>query len=421
MDISSTVSGHGDYRFNARKIGGALGSYAGRALGGYIAPGIGSTIGASAGRSLGRAAGGLFKSVTGWGDYSVGTNSLLYADADVPVFGDDSIRVKHREYICDIDASHNFNNTVLSINPGLDDVFPWLTSIARNYEQYRFNGLIFQFVSTSSDAIANTTDLGLGTVCLSTDYNAADADYVNMPQALNSMFANSSKPSENIMHAIECAPSETTTKLYYVRTGQAPAGTDIRLYDLGKFQISTQGMPDGADYVAGQLWVTYDVTFCKSIASTQLGYAVNTDKYTMVAPSTTNYFGTSRTLDPDSDLGTTIGNLPGSGTTNDTIFFPPLMAAGFYQITYTAVGNSTAVTQPTITYTNAVTTFAWVNNTTSRLSNTGSTTQVFILSFVVKITGQNAAVTFSGATLPSSPSTGDLLISQVNGEIAWGL
>jgi len=415
------VSGRGSYRlkrnfFNARKIGGRLGAAAGAALGGYIAPGIGSAVGGMAGRRLGRAAGGLFKTVTGWGDYNVTKNSLLFPDQDVPVFGDDSIRVKHREYICDIDASTGFVNTSMPINPGLDDVFPWLTSIARNYEQYRFNGLIFQFVSTSSDAIADTTNLGLGTVCLATDYNAADPDFVNMPQALNSMFANSSKPSCNIMHAIECAPSEQANKLYFVRTGEAPDGTDIRLYDLGKFQVCTQGMPSGAVYTAGQLWVTYDVTFTKSISNNQLGYALNTDKYLLTAPSqvSNKYFGTSRTLQQNSDLGTTV--------TDNTIVFPPLLSAGYYQVTYTATGASTALLQPSVGVNNGALIFAWVNNSQQRLSNTGSTAAVFMMSFVVQILEPDCVVTFgtpTAGTLPTSPTTGDLLITQVNGQITW--
>ena len=162
----------------------------------------------------------------------------MFPDQQVPSFGDDSIRVRKREFVCNVDSlSTLFTNSTFPINPGLEQSFPWLSSIAKNYEQYRFNGLIYQFVSTSSDAIASTTALGLGQVILATDYSAVDDAFQSAPQMLGSMFSNSGKPSDNIMHAIECAPMDTPQKLYYVRTGQAPTNSDKRLWDLGIFKL----------------------------------------------------------------------------------------------------------------------------------------------------------------------------------------
>ena len=417
------IRGRGAYSvprnfFNAKNVGGSvlgtLGGVAGSALGSAIAPGIGTALGGTAGASIGKALGELggsvFKQLTGWGDYTLRENSLVYPDRVVPSFGEDSIRVKKREYICDINASTAFANNSFPVNPGLSEVFPWLSAIANNYEQYRWNGLVYQYVSTSSDAIASSTNLGMGQLCIASDYNAGDEAYRNLPQALSSMFANSGKPSENIMHAVECAPTDVPNKLFYCRSGDVPSGQDIRLYDMLSLQVMTQKMP--AAYTGmGQLWVSYDITFCKSIQNNQLGFDINTDKYIMVAPSQTSskYFGTSRTLVDRSNLGTTV--------TDNKISFPPDLSSGYYLIHYSTTGASTACVSPTGTNVNCTSLQVWTNNTATAVSNTGSTVTTFILSEIVRLDDRDATITFSAGTLPASPTYGDLIITQINCEM----
>jgi len=400
------VRGRGRYSipknfFNAPKLGSMIGGM----IGNSIAPGIGGALGGE----LGSAGGKLFKSITGFGDYTVRDNSLVYPDRVVPSFGEDSIRVKKREYIADINGTTAFTNNTFPVNPGLSEVFPWLSQIANNYEQYRWNGLIFQFVSTSSDAIASTTDLGLGQVILASDYNSADAAFVNAPQMLGTMFSNSGKPSENIMHAIECAPTDVANKLYYVRSGDVPSGTDIRLYDMLSFQLATQKMPANYDGM-GQLWVSYDVTLCKSVQNNQLGFSLNTDQYFLVAPAvTTAYFGTSRTLRDNSNLGTTV--------TGTQIRFPVTLSSGYYLVYYHMAGSSTAVANPSLVGTNCTLIQGWSDTSLSGISNGSTTSGNFIATYIVRIDDRDAVLTYSGGTLCTSPTVGNLIITQINGEI----
>lgn len=407
------INGSGAYKyFNAPELGSGLGNIAGGVVGNMIAPGIGGGIGAKAGGFIGKALGQGFRALTGFGEYTVHENSLLYPDRMIPAFGADSIRVTRREWIADINSSTAFSNNFFAINPGLSDTFPWLSAIANNYEQYHFNGLVFQFDSTSSDSIASTTDLGLGQVVLATDYNAADAAYVNLPQMLGSMFSNSGKPSESIMHAIECAPSEQAQKLYYVRSGDNPEGTDIRMYDLGSFQLATQNMP-GVYTGMGQLWVSYDVTFYKSVQNNQLGYSLNTDKYILTAPAvTTAYFGTSRALADHSNLGTTV--------TGTKISFPPTVSSGYYLVVWQVGGDSTAVVAPTWTLANCTVINSWLNDAQSSFSNTGTTATALMQGRVIRLDSRDATITFSVGTLPANGTYGDLVITQINGEIFTG-
>lgn len=400
--------------FNARRIGSTLGGAAGAALGSMIAPGVGTSAGAAIGSGLGSAAGSIFKSITGWGDYTVRQNTLLFPDRVVPSFGDDSIRVKKREYICDINATTAFTNNSFPVNPGLSEVFPWLSAIANNYEQYRWNGLVFQFVSTSSDAIASTTDLGLGQVIMASDYNAADAAFVNAPQMLGAMFSNSGKPSENIMHAIECAPTDVPNKLFYTRSGDVPSGTDIRLYDMLNFQIATQKMP--ADYDGmGQLWVSYDVTFCKSQQNNQLGFDINTDWYQLTNAGSTgsNQYFAGATLRAESNLGTSIAS------SGDTINFPTDLMSGYYLVIYTLKNvNAVSISDPALSGSNCtvIQTIFW-GNSSEEASNSASSSAKYVLVFIVRINSRDASVAFTTGLLPAGTGVGDLIITQINGEM----
>jgi hypothetical protein len=233
-------------------IGGAVGS--------YIAPGIGGPVGSA----LGGLVGGAIGRITGSGDYKITANSLLGL-GPVPSFGVDAVRIRHREYLGDVESSLDFAYATYAINPGNSLCFPWLSTIASNYEQYHFNGLVFKYVSTSAVAL-NSVNTALGKVAMATDYDSVDPDFHDVRSMLATQFANYGKPAEDLLHAIECAPGSTPTELYYVRTGDVPAGADIRLYDLGRMQFATEGMQAVSDI--GGLWVTYDVTFVKP----QLGF-----------------------------------------------------------------------------------------------------------------------------------------------------
>ena len=380
-------------------IGGGLG-----ALGGtLLAPGIGSTAGYVAGQKLGRAAGKLFSKITGWGDYNIHSNSLIASGGKMlPTFGQDEIRVKHRECVAHLDATTAFQNNVFPMNPGLSDSFPWLSAIANNYEQYRWNGVVYQFKSNCSNSIASTTNLGLGQVILATDYNAHNKPFVNQIQMLGSMFSNSDKPSRDILHAIECAPADMPQKLYYVRSGDIPPGTDARLYDMAVFQIATSDM--GADYSGmGQLWVTYDVTFKKSVMNNQLGFDINTDKITPITPSNAAPWGALQAIADGSNLGMTFNS---AGT---IAYFPPTIESGYYLLDYFWQGTGAVVPALTFAYTNCTQIESWGAGTASDT--------VFHVSRIIRINARDASITLSAANLPTGTITANFTFTQVNGEI----
>jgi len=210
--------------------------------------------------------------ITGFGDYVVHDNTMSkggYSSIDVPNFGTGSseVRVTHREFVKSISVPSdptNFNNYTLDINPSNEVLFPWLSRIARNYQQYKINGMVFTFKSMTSEYASSGS---LGTVGIATNYNVNDKPYENLVAFENSQFAVVNKPSLNIVHAIECKEFARNGLQLYVRDASSESTniSDARFYDYAKVQIMTEGLPQAVDTTLGQLWVSYDITLLKPI------------------------------------------------------------------------------------------------------------------------------------------------------------
>lgn len=236
-----------------------------------------SNIAASAGRALGSRvglgdlgaqAGSGLASLFGMGDYSLKGNSLIKGEVHgpvVPTFGSESraIRVREREYIGNVfsgtlsGSATVFTNTPYVINPADATTFPWLSNIAPLFDQWIPHGIVFEYITTSSEY--NGTSQALGKVVLATDYDSTDALYSSSQQAENSDYAVITKPSESVLHGVECDPSERPMRCMYTTTS---ATTSPLFSSLGNFQICTQGC-NTAGVLLGELWVSYDISFLK--------------------------------------------------------------------------------------------------------------------------------------------------------------
>lgn len=268
----------------------------------YLAPGISPFMGMMSGE------------IKGSGDYKVSMNSLI-GSGPVPNFGSNEIRVKHREYLGPLNGTTAFTNTSYPINPGIDTTFPWLSQLAANYEQYKMHGLIFEYVTTSATAVSST-NTALGQVVMATDYDALDASFISSRQMLASLYSNYGVPCTGLTHAVECATRKSFSDVLYVRQGAPPASSDLRLYDVGNFQIATEGMQSGVTQIGG-LWVSYDVTFMKPV----LQDASTDSQSTLVLSSVSGTTGAFSSTAP------IYGNLPinysvTSSNSTANLFFP---------------------------------------------------------------------------------------------------
>lgn len=255
---------------------------AGAAIGSALGTLVGGPTGTVMGAGIGTAAQQLVKSVTGFGDYQIKANSLLYNVDAVPEFtsmNPNCTMVCHREYICDIQTgpnlsgttsgTTNFDVTSFRINPADPNTFPWLSSMARNYEQYVVQGMIFEFKSNSATAVSST-NTALGSVILATQYNSLSPEFINKQQMEAHQFASSTIPSQNVMHAIECDPHQTQCGGIFNTIDPGATPGDKRLYDLGTFSIATKGM-QAPNVDIGELWVTYKICFLKPQLMSPIG------------------------------------------------------------------------------------------------------------------------------------------------------
>lgn len=228
---------------------------------------------------MGRKLGGQMARITGFGDYEVKNNTLL-APSVVPDFGLNSVRITHKEYLGNVMGSTAFVGKTYYINPGLSETFPWLSGIARNYQQFRVNGLIFQYVSTSAYALG-TTNSALGKVILATNYNAEDPPFTATTGMLATQFSTYCRPADSIMHALECARGETASNLLYVRTDLDGNNKDKRLTDLGFTEVAREGMQSTTE--VGGLWISYDITLLKPILNPQNAMSDGFDQFVMLS------------------------------------------------------------------------------------------------------------------------------------------
>jgi hypothetical protein len=318
-----------------QKFGGVAGGMAGTALTGNPAGGL---VGASGGRALGA----KIAKILGFGDYSVVENSIstvgkaIMPGEPVPEFGTsgNETRVRHREYIGDIvvpASPTTFTNTSYVINPGDKTTFPWLSSLAQQYQQYKFNGLIFEFKTLTSEV---ATGGPMGAVILATNYDVLENPFPDKIRMENAQFSVSAKPSCSQIHTIECASAERASRLLYIRNqnSSTTASQDARWNDLGKFQLATAGLAGSAGQVLGELWASYDVSLYKPEIATPLVVGEKVSGASSV--SKTAIFGTAPVL---------TGTVYATADTNTLIFQIP----GEYLVTSSF--STTVGTQPVIT------------------------------------------------------------------------
>lgn len=344
----------------------------------------------------------------GRGKYDISKNSLMnnLKNTNRPEFTtvSEGLRITHREYIGDVVSSSNtnfFNNSVYSVNPGLSATFPWLATVAQQFQEYEWMGLIFEYQTTSADAL-NSTNTALGTVIAVANYRV-DVPYGNLPflgkqQMLDQFWAYDEKPSKSFIIPIECDPKENPMNVQYIRGGPVPTGEDPKTYDICALNIATMGL-QGSNVNCGELWVSYDVILKKPQPIGMTAAYSNSAQY---------YFPSVTNAAPCSGVATPVYDNIGLVFGVDTIKFPA-GSIGAYVLTFTWFGSSAAaVVTPTFAYSGGLGPYLYFQlygGTASQLTVPYSTTSSAALSvqLAVLITTSNATtLTLGTAVLPNS-------------------
>lgn len=249
--------------------------------------------------------------------------------------------IRHREFLGNVTSSSvagQFKLERYVINPGDSTTFPWLSTIAQNYEEYEMNGLMFQFRSTASDAIASSSNLALGNLMMATQYDSTDPPFLNSTELLNYTWSASAKVSETTTHFIECAPKQSVLSRLYVRefSDTTNPTEDARFSDLGVFSIATEGL-QGTDVQVGQLWVSYECLFYKPKMGSLSAEAGSFFNYTCEnaggSGGSTKYFGDingNGLFNSHNNLGITLANDPANN--RSTITFPVAQSVKSYLV-----------------------------------------------------------------------------------------
>lgn len=268
----SRIKGNGDYKVVMEKLDKMMkaipkGTFS--AMGGALAGLPGAAIGAG------------ISSITGYGDYKVGgklqssvrrpvaSNSLTRYSGPVeviPSFGmTETVRVRHREFVANVVVPATpsaFTNRLYRINPGNAITFPWLASFANSYQQYRIKGMVAEYVTNCADF---ASQFAMGTVTLCTNYNVQDPPFTNAVQCETSSFSVTSKPSMNILHALECDPNSMSYKQYYTAVNGSPLNP---VNDFAMLQVVTEGLTASAGAIMGRLYISYDIELTKPVFNT---------------------------------------------------------------------------------------------------------------------------------------------------------
>lgn len=360
-----------------------------RSLGGLGGGALGSLIGMpTTGAAYGTGLGASLSKWLGSGDYSIRSNSLVNSfekTGSIPAMHStgQSIVVRHKEYLCDVVAgtgtptAFNICNE-FELNPGLESTFPWLSSIAQQYQEYSWRGMVFHYKPTSGNSVAST-NTALGNVMVHTDYRVTAPAPVSKVELLNEYFASDSIPSEEFCHPIECDPKENPYNVQYVRTGAVPSGEDPKTYDLGITRIATKGIPAAAT-VLGEIWVSYEVELKKPQITGSNSQSV---KSAMVAgdgtaPTTSSLCG-SAPLYQDNFLGVTLAGktvtIPAGSAGTYLLTFGPYGSGITATVAFSAV---TAVTNCT-TVTGELIGTTYMGPALSAVAFTGTATQAAII------------------------------------------
>jgi hypothetical protein len=375
--------------------------------GGYI-----SDLVADGGAWLGKKAGGWLgdrvEDIFGVGNYTA-HNSIVNPSVSSQAKFSGKTHVVKREFYGDVLSSVDFGvQYVIPVNPGV--ITPWCGNIARNYQQWRGNGLVIQYVSESGVAISGD-NVSLGWVGCAPVFNAGEPVPTTESSFLNYDGVVSGLPSQNLVMGFEMAKNKNVLEAQYVRTGDIPADDDIQFYDKGFIVIAVGGCKEDGDII-GKLYVTYDFALERPLVTAEAfgsSFTASRSGFTNSDP-----LGSSTHYGPFGDLAIEL-----SGT---TLNFPPNLGSAEFIVQLCWYGASTAsldVPGGTFHQCDFIegTWFSALNSAPMVIPPSGSTSTCISMTIPVKVTGPGAYIVFDNSgTLPASGS--DLIINVSSGVIS---
>lgn len=150
-----------------------------------------------------------------------------------------------------VNGSTGFTVLKFPINPGLPGTFPIGSAGSSKFTDWKMKFMRVDYIPTVSEF---ATQGQQGEVVIAVDYNADNVLPTAMNQVEDMEPAGGGIPSKGF--SFEVVPEYANkSDPKYVRTGAAPAGDDLRLYDGGNLYFAVSGCTNATQI--GKLMVTY--------------------------------------------------------------------------------------------------------------------------------------------------------------------
>jgi hypothetical protein len=335
----------------------------------------------------------------GMGAYKMSRNSLWESGSQTPSMHSTSEKLvfRHKEFITNVAAGGIY--APFYLNPGNPAVFPYLSNIASNFEEYMFRGLVFHYKSTSATAITSGTNTALGTVSLSCQYRADALPPTSRQALLGEMWSVDVKVSDDVYLPIECDPRENPLARLYIRTfaDNVPVGGDIKTFDIGKVNMRVDGYQAGQTNVVGELWVSYEVelykpTLVPGLIGLPLHMGFSTINHSNANPMGNSFYAS--TIDQDQWTVDFVNNI---------VYFPNVNAQYWLSLVWSGNVAVNAVS-PTLVGTGGLNVLAAGASDDSVAGKSSYT--LFVNAVVTTVAGLTIPIlTFgTGGTLPTTPT-----------------
>jgi len=310
---------------------------------------------------------------------------------------DGSLMVSHRELVQEIygagtvgaTSPSGFEVTTLTVNPGLERVFPWLSQLAANFEEYEIHQCVFEYEGRKM--VGTTDELTIhGTVTAAHKFNFKAQEFQDKHEMQSYPHANQTQAHQSLAHGVEADPGKIVGDGHkFVRLGGLLATDDQRDYDHCTFSFAQSNIPaELAAKEIGCLYVAYTVKLMKPKLHANRGLAIKTFRavcnpgVTLTTGNDVNVLGTSYDERADGstnalapfakntlDMVVKRQILTGATSADNTFVFPP-NASGVYKVVIRVEGpvGTTLTTQNPSFNTSTLTDTVWVQGQLSSVS-----------------------------------------------------
>jgi hypothetical protein len=167
------------------------------------------------------------------------------------------VSIEHSEMISSVWMNPVFTALSFPINPANPTLFPYLSNIARNFEQWSTDSIVFHYKPMTS---MSTSTPGLGSVTMATQYDVFDDVFDERRQMLATLNAESSAPVNALSHVVRTVKDRSQFHILKVRDAGF-AEERKQMYDLATTTVAVEG--GSAEFNAGELWISYSIKFYK--------------------------------------------------------------------------------------------------------------------------------------------------------------